>query len=91
MKVYYYYHIPKTGGTTMGAFLHYLSNNLPNSIYYKFVSKPCDKPLNIDFRNLLSYENTKKYDYIFIHHHHGYYGLMHFENILVEKKKRIRK
>lgn len=89
MKVYYYYHIPKTGGTTIAEFLRFLSLNLPNSKYYQFVSKPTSVPLNIDFNEILSLDNIKKYDYIFIHHHHGYYGLMHYEKLLIEKKKEL--
>jgi hypothetical protein len=30
MKVYYYYHIPKTGGTSMSKFLKFLSKNVNN-------------------------------------------------------------
>ena len=89
MIIFYYYHIPKTGGTTMVHFLKYLQHKLPNSKLYDFNSwnDIRDIPKNIDFNKILSTENIKKYDYIFIHHHHGYYGLMYYENILIEKKK----
>lgn len=89
MKVFYYYHIPKTGGTSTDHFLDYLSKNVPNSIFYNFNTNPRVIPKDIDFNELLSKENIKKYDYIFIHHHHGYYGLMHYENILIEKKREL--
>jgi hypothetical protein len=91
MKIYYYYHIPKTGGTSIASFLKFLSNKLQNSKLYNF--NACNDikriPKNIDFNKILSRENIKKYDYIFIHHHHGYYGLMHYKNILIEKKKEL--
>lgn len=89
MKVFYYYHIPKTGGTSTKHFLNYLSRNVPNSIFYNFDTHTSDIPKDIDINELLSNENIKKYDYIFIHHHHGYYGLMHYENILIEKKREL--
>ena len=87
MKIYYYYHIPKTGGSSMLDFLKFLSHNLPNSKLYDFTALKQNNPKNIDFNKILSTENIRQYDYIFIHHHHGYYGLMHYENILIEKKK----
>tara|TARA_Y100000816_G_scaffold103938_1_gene72495 strand:+ start:2992 stop:3741 length:750 start_codon:yes stop_codon:yes gene_type:complete len=90
MKIYYYYHIPKTGGLSILAFFKFLSHNLPNSKLYDFThSKNEENPKNIDFNKILSTENIRQYDYIFIHHHHGYYGLMHYENILIEKKKEL--
>ena len=89
MKIYYYYHIPKTGGSSMMEFLKFLSHNLPNSKLYDFTATKQNNPKNIDFNKILSTENILKYDYIFIHHHHGYHGLMHYENILIEKKKEL--
>jgi hypothetical protein len=91
MKIYYYYHISKTGGTSIAEFLKFLVHNLPNSKLYNLNSwnDIRDIPKNIDFNKILSTENIRQYDYIFIHHHHGYYGLMHYENILIEKKKEL--
>ena len=89
MKIYYYYHIPKTGGSSMLHFLKFLTRNIPNSKLYDFNTSPTLIPENIDFNEIFKTENIKKYDYIFIHHHHGYYGLMHYENILIEKKKEL--
>jgi hypothetical protein len=92
MKIYYYYHIPKTGGSSMFHFFKFLSHNLPNSKLYDFRTKKNlneNNPKNIDFNKILSTENIRQYDYIFIRHHHGYYGLMHYENILIEKKKEL--
>ena len=90
MKIYYYYHIPKTGGSSMLRFFNFLSHNLPNSKLYSFMASGRNiNPENIDFNKILSTENIKKYDYIFIHHHHGYYGLIHYENILIKKKKEL--
>jgi len=72
MKIYYYYHIPKTGGTSMFSFLKFLSRNLPNSKLYDFNGLNGTTDIqNIDFNKILSIENITQYDYIFIHHHHG--------------------
>ena len=89
MKIYYYYHIPKTGGTSINEFLKFLVHNLPNSKLYNFTAFNQKNPKNIDFNEIISTNNIKKYDYIFIHHHHGFYGLMHYEKILIEKKKEL--
>jgi len=89
MKIYYYFHIPKTGGTSMLHFLQYLSNKIPKSKLYNFNCQNTENPKNIDFINILSNENIKKYDYIFIHHHHGHHGLMHYEEFLINKKKQL--
>ena len=98
MKIFYYYHIPKTGGSSIGRFLRFLSFNVPNSKLYNFnrghkllrrlVEVSNDIPKNIDFNRLLSLDNISQYDYIFIHHHHGYCGLMEYEDILIKKKKK---
>lgn len=59
MQIYYYYHIPKTGGTTMVDFLIRLTENLPNSKYYNF--NAWDNIIaiqkDIDFNEILSTEN----------------------------------
>jgi hypothetical protein len=89
MKIYYYFHIPKTGGTSMLHFLQYLSKNVSNSKLYNFNCQNTENPKNIDLINILSNENINKYDYIFIHHHHGYYGLMHYDEFLIKKKKEL--
>ena len=101
MKIYYYYHVPKTGGTSMLKFLKFLTSEVPKSKLYSFSAShwmrqreksgpgEVDDPKNIDFNEILSTENIKDYDYIFIHHHHGYHGLMHYEDILIKKKQEL--
>lgn len=48
MKILYYYHVPKTGGTTIFNFLNILSKEIPKSKLYNFNLKK-DKPQNINF------------------------------------------
>lgn len=90
MKIYYYYHIPKTGGSSIKFFFNILNNKIPNSKIYDFYNDNKVEHQIINLEEILSLENIEKYDYIFIHHHHGYYGLMKYENILNKKKKELK-
>lgn len=108
MIVYYYYHVPKTGGTSMVHFFKHLTKKLPKSKLYNFDGKDGDmdylerlhvKPIpnnkwtsqtpiiyNIKLKKLLL-RKTHEYDYIFVHHHHGYRGLMEYKDKLLEIKE----
>jgi hypothetical protein len=110
MIVYYYFHVPKTGGTSMVHFFKHLTKKLPKSILYNFDGKEADPqyiqrldinpPLNcrwcskrsnvfnIKLKKILL-RNTNKYEYIFIHHHHGYRGLMNYKDILLNIKQTL--
>lgn len=91
MKVYYYYHIPKTGGTSVYDLFEVVAKEKTNSVIYNFNSSDdiTSEPKSIDFDRILSAENVKKYDYIFIHHHHGYHGIMHYKDILIKRKQEL--
>ena len=92
MKIFYYYHISKTGGTSIVDFFKYIVENVPNCILYDYSDwdklTPNQKDINFDV--ILNDDNIKKYDYIFIHHHHGYHGLMHYKNLLIKRKKELK-
>lgn len=110
MIVYYYFHVPKTGGTSMVHFFRHLTKKLPKSKLYNFDGKTGDmdylerlhvKPksnckwcsntptiFNIKLKKLLLH-NSNEYDYIFVHHHHGYRGLMEYKDKLLEIKETL--
>lgn len=92
MKIYYYYHVPKTGGSSVFRLFKKIKNQNKNTKLYDFNSYDNIKnnPYNINFDEVFSKDNIKKYDVIFIHHHHGYHGLFHYKNILKNKIEELR-
>ena len=92
MRIYYYYHISKTGGTSMADFFAYASQNIPRCVLYEYNDwdKLAAMPKDIDFDTILSDDNLVKYDYIFIHHHHGYHGLMMYKEYLMKRKEELK-
>jgi len=93
MQIYYYYHISKTGGTSMLDFFNHIVGKVPNSVVYDYNDwdKLPPNPKDIDFDRILSEDNVSKYDYIFIHHHHGYRGLLHYREYLIRKKEELKR
>ena len=94
MRIIYYYHIPKTGGSTIKFNLKKISSKLPYSKFYNFFEPVVHfnqgiSPLKIDFNKILSKKNIEKYENIFIHHHHSYEAIMVYQNILIKKKKEL--
>ncbi len=91
MRVHYYYHISKTGGTSVLDFFKHVANHVPRCRLYDFNDwdnlSPTQK--DIDFDSILARDNLAKYDHVLIHHHHGYRGLMHYEAYLCAKKKEL--
>ncbi len=92
MKIYYYYHISKTGGTSMIHFFTHASQNTPRCMFYDYNDwdRLTATPKDIDFDTILSDYNFVNYDYIFIHHHHGYRGLMQYKQYLMKKKEELK-
>ena len=91
MILFYYYHIPKTGGTFIELLLKKINNLKINSKILDFNNYKdiiIDKPLlDIDFKSIeLDCDN---YDYIFIHHHQGYRSLMDYKVELCNLKKKL--
>jgi len=87
MKIFYYYHISKTGGTSVLNFFNYIVENMANCVLYDYNDwdKLGSEPKEIDLDKVLALGDDK-YDYIFIHHHHGYHGLAKYKDYLVKKK-----
>lgn len=79
MKIIYYYHIPKCGGTTIFAHLREMAEASGGELYdYNF---PMNKfwiksklKANIRLKLGLRTLNSETNEIKFVHHHHGYYG-----------------
>lgn len=80
MKIIYYYHIPKCGGTTILAHLREMAEasggelydyNFPMNKFWMKSKLKANIRLKLDLRTLNSETNELK----FVHHHHGYYGI----------------
>lgn len=89
MKIFYYYHISKTGGTSVLNFFNYIVENISNCVLYDYNDwdKLESEPKEINLDEVLV---NDKYDYMFIHHHHGYHGLAKYKDYLVKKKNELK-
>ena len=74
-------------------FFNHIVGKVPNSVVYDYNDwdKLPPNPKDIDFDRILSEDNVSKYDYIFIHHHHGYRGLLHYREYLIRKKEELKR
>ena len=92
MQIYYYYHISKTGGTSVVDFFKRVVNHIPGCVLFDFNDwnnlTPTQKDINFDKILSAGFFNHMP-RYIFIHHHHGYRGLMHYKAYLIRKKKEL--
>ena len=90
MKIYYYYHISKTGGSSVVEFFKHIARTIPKCKFYNYNDwdRLTPTPKDIDFESILCPTHAK-FDYIFIHHHHGYHGLMHYKEYLARKKQEL--
>ena len=90
MRVHYYYHISKTGGTSVLDFFKHVANHVPRCRLYDFNDwdnlSPTQK--DIDFDSILARDNLAKYDHVLIHHHHGSQGADALRRLFVCEKKR---
>lgn len=91
MKIIYYYHIPKCGGTSINRHLQTLSKSI-NGEYYNFdtIMKKYSiqrKIFNdIKLNKFIKRINIGRADFRFIHHHHGFYGMSEIFNHLKREK-----
>lgn len=95
MKIIYYYHIPKCGGSHIDQHMRMLSKAVKGK-YYNFTSGMNNYGLvkkaicNIRLRFFLKSINQGKADFKFIHHHHGYYGISEIYHLLSQEKDRAK-
>jgi len=97
LKIIYYYHIPKCGGTHIGSHMRQISKAV-NGEFYDF--KKRIKNLNLNFlrkkindirlENFLKSICKGKADFKFIHHHHGYYGISEIYHLLLREKEKAK-
>ncbi|HNP17410.1 MAG TPA: hypothetical protein PKL31_03160 [Fulvivirga sp.] len=91
MKVIYFYHIPKCGGTFIDTYLRDVADIL-NGVYKNFNTLK-SKEINIERDNWIkrSLKMTQKSgrDYIFIHHHHGFPGITELYDQLAKMKAEL--
>lgn len=92
MKIIYYYHMPKCGGTLVNKQLKDLSASL-GAEYHNFNTdmKKYGKVRKLyndyKLRRFFKSINEKTCEFKFIHHHHGFYGISEIEDLLIQAKK----
>lgn len=92
MKIIYYYHIPKCGGSTISKVLRTLAARTGGE-YHNFnfpmqrFSSPVKLYNNFRMKRFLHGINRKANDFQFVHHHHGYYGVGEIFQILSRNKR----
>ncbi len=80
MKIIYYYHIPKCGGTTIENHMKFLAQRSGGK-FYNFNTSMDNFGIWRKVRNdlklshMLRKLNQPTHGFKFVHHHHGYYGL----------------
>lgn len=96
MKIIYYYHIPKCGGSHISRHMMKLSNAVGGE-FYNFDASMGNFSFNEEESN--NEELKRFYPSInqgdvgvkFIHHHHGYYGIGEMYEFLSEEKEKAEK
>ena len=87
----YFYHIPKTGGTTLHNNIVNICNKYKSKII-NFNFRPTELPKNplyIRYDEVFNTFNKNNYDIIYIHHHLGFQGLFESKNELINHKKKL--
>lgn len=90
MILFYYYHIPKTGGNYINKLFRLFTRKLNAKRFDYNNSKniTIKQPLlEIDFKEIE--EACNQYEYIFVHHHHGYRSLKHYQQELTKLKDKL--
>jgi len=78
MKIFYYYHVPKCGGTyTRKLLMAYAKKTKGRFISFNRTGKDNVRLIKYDneIRQKIGELHTIKEEFIFVHHHHGYPGI----------------
>jgi len=94
MKVIYYYHIPKCGGSFVFHLLKKFSNKVEGE-FVPFINLDQNKKnseLDDELKEFIgSIKDYSKNEVLIIHHHHGYPGIHELHNEILMAKAAIRK
>lgn len=95
MKIIYYYHIPKCGGSTIQKSLRTIAESKGGTFHdfnhpmgkYGFLKKLKN---NYKMKRFFKSLNDQTTSLKVVHHHHGYYGISEIEKILIREKAKAR-
>jgi hypothetical protein len=93
MKIFYYFHVSKTGGTSVVDFFKHVAERKPACRFFDFnlwqtvtaMTRATEIDLDVVVRSCL----RDNIELAFIHHHHGYTGLVESAALLRRSKEEL--